>query len=236
MTVKARLAGHDFDLDVLREHFCKGDPSVDYDDDGYYLTSTEFGDTVDDVGALHSTAKVLLDRIIGITHMLDAGFRPVTLTGHFEDGNGSRHAVIMVDAIEGRSRLSGSVTITGGTARPKPPPPGPSYVRLAEKHTDVADVFRLLSSGGQEIGWVDLYKIFEIVRANVGGNQHLLEKGWVPKSEIKAFTGSANHPGASGDLARHARNSSDPPQSVMALQEARVMIRTLVSRWISTLS
>jgi hypothetical protein len=83
------------------------------------------------------------------------------------------------------------------------------------------------------LDWFDLYKIYEIVRANVGGQKPLEAKNWVRPSDLSAFSASANLPSISGAAARHARLSGDPKHT-MSLHQARTTINHLVAAWLRT--
>jgi hypothetical protein len=92
-----------------------------------------------------------------------------------------------------------------------------------------------LGSPDGELDWFALYKLYEIVRDNVGGGSVLLAKNWAARADIDAFTTSANHPGVSGDAARHARMPGTPRRRTMALPEAQDVIRRLLSGWLDSL-
>jgi len=60
--IKARLAGHEFDLVALGELFREGDPAVAADDEGYYFNFTAADDLMHDGSRLHEVASSLLHR------------------------------------------------------------------------------------------------------------------------------------------------------------------------------
>jgi hypothetical protein len=59
------------------------------------------------------------------------------------------------------------------------------------------------------LGWVELYKVFEIVRDSAPKADLAT---MVNAGDLKAFTASANRPDISGSDARHARIAGDPPK------------------------
>ncbi|MFE3269738.1 hypothetical protein [Streptomyces sp. NPDC059215] len=242
MAVKARLDGHAFDLDTLCELFAAGDPQVNKESDGlYYLASCELDGLIDDAGPLVETASLLLRRVVGVARALDSSFRPVTLTSQFTDdsGGGKRHHVVAAATMEIRARMSATGVVTAADQSPPPPPPppqGPMYMELIKAHADVAEVLDILGRPSVSMTWVDLYKVYEIVRHNVGSDKALKGKGWVPDSDISAFTGSANRPDVSGSEARHARLPGAFPKRTMTLAEGEAFIRTLVVAWWDSLS
>ncbi len=237
MAVKGRLEGHSFDLDTLARQLPQGDPHVAVDDEGYYLTSAMLDGLMHDGGKLYEVASSLLRRANGAARALSSGFRPVRLVGRFSDDTGAHHVVVLAETAEARGEAFDVTVVAGGKQQQAPPPPGPKYVQLAQKHKDVAEALDILGKQSPSLDWVDLYKLYEIVRHNVGGEDALIAKDWVPRADIKAFTVSANRPDISGDEARHARIPGPPPKStrVMTLAEAQHTIPTLVAHWLDSL-
>ncbi|NUV64874.1 hypothetical protein [Streptomyces sp. CAI-85] len=243
MTVKAKLEGHPFDLDALMELFRDGDPKVSKEKDGYYLSSAELEGLMGDGGRLIEVANRLLQRVTGVARILDSSFRPVSLPGTFvEDdgaGNGRRHHIVQAETVEARFNAKAVAVVMDGQSsvpRPAPPPEGPGFLRLAMSHTDVAEALTILGQFSVSLSWVDLYKLYEIVRDSVGSEQALKAKKWVPDAELSAFKASANRPDVSGSAARHARMGGGPPKLTMTLAAGEDFIRRLVAAWWNSLS
>lgn len=123
-----------------------------------------------------------------------------------------------------------------------PPAPRPGYLDLATKDLDVDEVLEILGTADPAPGWVDLYKVLEIVCKNVTGLSglkglpQLKKMGWVSSKELEAFKTSANHQAISGDRARHARMEGTPPPSrALTLVEARQVISVMVKAWMDWL-
>jgi hypothetical protein len=250
VAVKARLEGHSLDLDTLARLFRQGDPHVGVDDKDYFLTSARLDGLIDDGSKLYEVASSLLLTVNGAARVLDSGFRPVRLTLTFSDDTGASPDIVLVPpgSAELNMRIVAGVVANGvqvldaeGEASAEqqqaPPPPGPEYVELAKNNRDVGEALKILGKENPSLDWNDLYKVYEIVRANVGNEETLIAKDWVPKDDIKAFTASANRPDISGDEARHARVSSSPPRRTrpMTRSEAQQLITKLVGRWVESL-
>lgn len=117
------------------------------------------------------------------------------------------------------------------------PPRGTRYAQVAKTHPDVAEVLAILGAGEDHLNWRDhLYRVFEIIRHNVGGHDALIAKGWNSREDISAFTVSANSPRVSGEAARHARLNGGVPKRAMGLDEGRSFISQLVLAWMDDLS
>ncbi|TGB14397.1 hypothetical protein [Streptomyces sp. MZ04] len=239
MTVMARLEGNVFDLDALVELFAEGEPQVSKEAEGYYLASAELEGLIDDGGRLLATASQLLQHTTGVARALDSSFRPVTLSGQFVDtsGEGKRHHVVVAGTAEVRCKAM-AVGVVTAASQPAPlaPPPGPALLQLARGHADVADALDILGQSSVSLSWNDLWKVFEIVRHNVGGGEALAGKGWTSPADAKAFKQSANHPAISGAAARHARRSDTPSGQTMTLAEGEGFIRQLVVAWWDSLA
>jgi hypothetical protein len=229
MVTKAFLKGNPVDLDALVDLFREGDPRIAADDNGFYVTSVAF-DALDNGPAFHATASSALLRINGVARALDGNFRPVSLVGRFTDSTGQTHVVATPDTVEARSQAMPPV-VQGAVELPLPSPPGPAYFNLAESHPDVADAQAILGKPLASLGWDDLYKLFEIVRENVGSERALEKKRWADKKDLSSFRASANRPDLSGEDARHARMSGGSPSYSMSLSEARALISRIMVAW-----
>lgn len=234
MPWKAWLEGHPFDLESLAETFRDGEPTVAEDpSEGFYVQSAtlEGSDGTPD----HVAAQALVKRINGIGRAVDQDFRPVRLVGRYTTPDGKISHVVSADTAEARFRARASAVVVGGNPAPLPPPKGPRYARLAEQDTDVAHVLRILGQP-EPLDWYDLYKVWEILEQAIGGKEEVERRGWATKADINRFTASADHPGLSGDAARHARAKGRPPRPAlkMPLSQADAMMRRLAANWIES--
>ncbi|WP_162834189.1 hypothetical protein [Amycolatopsis circi] len=237
MTVRAWLTGRTSDLEILARHFDGRKPTVGRgDDDNFYLASDPFDDLFDQGDALHEAAKCEIALVNGITSALEQSFQPVELTGRFDDDSGRRHGVVFAElAIGVTATASVTATVNGKEVLP-PPSQAPELVAVARDHPDATEALSILTKAKGDAGWADLYKVFEIIRENVGGQPRLIEKQWKTKIEISAFTASANSPHVSGSAARHARMQAGKPQHTMSLSEGRAMISDLLIAWLQALA
>ncbi|MFZ2238405.1 MAG: hypothetical protein WAV90_02540 [Gordonia amarae] len=119
-----------------------------------------------------------------------------------------------------------------GIVIPHPPAPWPGYLELAQTNPDVSEALTLLGQSSTP-GWVELYKVHEIVRDSIKPNK-IYEIGWADKATDSAFTGSANLPGVSGSDALHARRAGSPTNT-MTNDRARAYIGRLVAMWLDKL-
>jgi hypothetical protein len=155
-----------------------------------------------------------------------------------------RHVAITLEPVASDARVAGLTRLTcyrkarGVGLRilaPEPPPPAPHFVQLSASDPTVAEVMTILGAE-RTLGWVDLYKVFEIIEHDVGGRRVLVKKGWTTSRQAENFTLSANRKDVSGESARHARNRGLPPDPsrAMTLEHGLEWVRTVTNRWLES--
>lgn len=100
---------------------------------------------------------------------------------------------------------------------------------LARTDKDVCEALRLFSL--RDDPFMNLHKIFEILREDSGGVDAIVHRFGTSRKEIKRFTATANHP-ATGRQSRHARLKADPVHSPMSSSEARNFVHSILKSWI----
>lgn len=227
MNWSAHLEGNSHDLIILADLFPAGEPTVGRVGDGYHVKSSRF-ENVADASEVKARAAKVLETMHGVARMHDGSYRPVKLGTQFTTDDGDLTSVILVDSIEAWSSLRGPMIRLDGEVRPPSPPQGPKYYALAESDPSVADAFRYF---GLPPSWVTLYKVYEVISNDVGGQSTLVDRGWAPKTRISTFTESACRPEISGDEARHARLGGKASGWTMTIGEAQDFVRELSHAW-----
>jgi hypothetical protein len=217
----------------LGEAFRTGDPLVAQDlPDGYYVEWSGLQDSDGQIDLV--SADALIKRINGVGRAIDQGFRPVRLQGRYTAPDGSTSLVFSGDTAEVRLKAWAGTVMVNGITAPEPPPRGPLYVKLSGLDPDVADALRVLGQP-DSLDWYDIYKVWEIIAHAAGGRQQVITRGWATNADIDRLTASANHPGISGDEARHARMPGTPePARTMTISEADALVRQLAATWIES--
>lgn len=127
--------------------------------------------------------------------------------------------------------LVAEVVVSGSEPPGRPPPVGPGQVGLAAFDRDVAEALALMGRT-PELGWIELWKVYEIVRHNIRPAK-VTSLGWVTTNDESAFTASANRPDISGQRARHARMPGHRPRRTMSERAGRQFISGLVAAWLA---
>jgi hypothetical protein len=118
-------------------------------------------------------------------------------------------------------------------SRPVPPPRSVVLSQLATTDAAVAKVMRLLSAA-DVAGWVGLYRIHEVIEADVGGENMLKRQNWGSGDDLKRFKHSANSVQVGGDKSRHGKEPQVPPKNPMTLAEAGAYVKYVVQAWLTT--
>lgn len=228
--MRARLTGHEFDLLDLADFFPTGDPRVVKDGDTFYIESAALNPAPGG-RPFYEAGPDLIRTLNGAARAMKVDFQLVEINGYVgDDGKATIYGV--GGAISGVTRIRATGTVIGpdGKPVPPPPPPGPGYLARASTDPDAAEVFAYLSRPDWPT-WYDLYKVYEVMRSSRKLTLARQAAGF-SKDEMSRFTRTANHPGASGAAARHARDSSEPPENPMTLQEGDVFIRQVIRAWL----
>jgi hypothetical protein len=206
---------------------CKSDAV--YEEDGYYLIADEF-QQLSDSGEVLKKANKLIKALQGIAYVHLDYNEPIEVHGALQiDDQGNKHMFIhLSSSISVRSRVTATATVyVDGKEVERSENPVANLLVAANKSAEVADALSFLT----EPIWFNLYKVYEIIRDDLGGERMLEKKAWANKKDIKRFTQSAQSREQLGDQARHASKKYRPADNPMFLDEAKGMVKNLVISW-----
>lgn len=187
---------------------------------------------------IYKRASLLVERINGIMRIRMGSFRNIGIEAVIQiDDQSVLHRSVWLHAEPGIMRMkSGPVTLKieplqeesiKGSREKASRAAVLSWPEIAERDNHVAKALRLFE---QELNWLNLYKISEVIFEDQG--KEIIEKGWATLEEVNLFRETANCCRAIGDAARHARDKDRPPAMPLALGEAQALIRRVASRWL----
>lgn len=238
---KVRLEGHTFDLNHLAQLDKSDFWSVAKFEDGYFLESPVFEHYYDHHD-VYGAATELLEKINGLVRLASSSYEPVKLGNalrRFDDDANKHDQYIILETIETKIRAGSlsKLTVSNPNGTVKEAPRAPT---LAEKgfptalnDENMVDALHYWSTF--ENSWYNLYKILEIIEADVGGQRELESVDWGgPRvsSEIVRFKRTANNNKVLGYDARHERSPYAPPANPMNLDNAVAFVRKLLHSWI----
>lgn len=231
-----RLKGEKFDLEDLPSLLRLPELSVTEDDGFYYLRSSEF-DSLNSPGEVCERGRALIKLINGAAKLYRDSFQGIAEDGVIlvEDDGKRHHYFYLEETLTIRSKTNAKVTVvkSDGTEFEYPidqPSHLESWLRLAQKQKVVADALHFY----REDSWISLYKVYEIVKEDVGGGDQIANKGWATKSALNRFRHTAQSRAALGDYARHAVDKGKPPSQPMSFSEAKSLIRNVLMEWLIT--
>jgi hypothetical protein len=227
-----RLTGDALDLQTLATSVRLPTLKIGQLDARYYLRADDFQDASPeqsrDVERRGEEILRVLNGAARIEHDNSHAVHVEAATIVHSDGRIQNFAHLSA-TVEARSRVAATVTKVGQPETVEPPE---SLIdRLAMRGLGDADVERALRIFGRDdADYRDLYYVFEIAEGAIGAE--MFANGTVTQAEINRFKHTAQSPTALGDAARHGREQQKPPANPMSLEEARDLIRRVVSAWL----
>ena len=238
---QVQIQGWASDLEHLERHFAAFPTRVikDERDGGFLYESTAF--------AACTTAQEVLDIadqefavLSGVLKLVRESPEPLRSGAVYrKNAAGGRDVFVQIrETVQLRAEI-GEVTVTvtdshgNVMTKPSPPPRTVLLAQLAASDAAVAKVLRLQSDEGAK-SWVGLYRIYEVVEADVGGQAALAKRRWGSASDLKRFKHSANSVTVAGDAARHGRESEKPPKHPMSPDEAAAYVGYVLQAWLAS--
>jgi hypothetical protein len=110
------------------------------------------------------------------------------------------------------------------------PPFSVSLMQLALVNDSVARVMGLLAKA-DAFTWVGLYRIHEVIEADLGGEKALIKRGFGSALQLKRFKHSSNYVAVADDSARHGKELTTPPTNPMSLDVAKAYVMYALQAW-----
>jgi hypothetical protein len=221
-------SGNAHDIDYILKHLSPVGIQVEKDNTGYLVLSHEGGEE-----QLQELREVVT--LINGLSCLELDSRTPLRINHCEVVSDEGVRLFIVEATEEfHVREFIEIEVKEGESSSCISLPGDRLdggFELAMRDDAVKNVFRLLADA--DFSWVNLYRVYEIVRADLGGEKELVSKGWANKKTLSLFTHTANSFSAIGGEARHAAEQNDPPPHPMTHGAAKALVTLLVHEWLN---
>lgn len=225
------LVGDEFDLEDLPWWLAGQDAYVAKRDGAFVLVvpSSIIGDHYEPVRAF---AKEQLELINGAGRLLSSSFRPLSLADKLfgVDSAGTvLHTVVAVNPAEMRVKAGSVRAMVGGKVQPDPREGAASpLLRAASLSPRASDALTIV--GRPTLTWSELYLLFELVQADVGGQ--MLDLGWISRGDANLFTHTANSYSTLRGDGRHGKDKGEPPADPMPHGVATTLVCGLVLAWL----
>jgi hypothetical protein len=225
------LVGDHFDLEDLPLWLAGQGVYVAERDGAFVLVipAAIIGDNYEPVRAF---AEEQIELINGVGRLLSAAFRPLSLADKLfgVDAAGTvLHTVVAVNPAEMRVKASSVRVVLGGKVQPDPREAVASpLLRAASLSPRARDALTIV--GRPTLTWSELYLLFELVQADVGGQ--MFDLGWISRGDANLFTHTANSYSTLRSDGRHGKDRGEPPAQSMPHGAATSLVRGLVLAWL----
>jgi hypothetical protein len=232
MKWEVQISGDVHDLGELAKSLTNDNLRIIERDGQFFLETIRFSELTTSEEVTAATSD-LLPMLTGASRLSLGGRTPIQIANIAkvrEDGSRSLFVKVQ-EEIHVRHTVSLGITKSDGSIEVvNPADKVPDWINAASKCPNVAKALRLL--GTHEHDWVSLYRLYEVIEADVGGIKKITSEGWATTKAISRFKHTANSPGAIGDSARHGKESRDPPLKSMDLGEAVALVKVILHNWL----
>jgi hypothetical protein len=238
---QVQINGRASDLDHLARHLTTADSRVirDATDGGFLYESAAFAACTDshEVLSIANSHLAVLSGILNVTRSSDQSLGSGAVLRSHADGRRDVFVAILATA-QARIEVGDVTAVTtdaSGTVVTLPARSTRTVTLAALAHRDeaVAKAMRLIAAVDFK-SWVGLYRVHEVIEADVGSEHALKRRAWGSAVDMKRFKHSANSVAVAGDAARHGREADTPPRRPMTLDEAVAYVTYLVQAWLAS--
>lgn len=238
---QVQVRGWASDLEHLTCHFASTPFRVFKDErDGGFLYESESFVTCQESEEVLKLANDELCILSGVLKMILGSTEPLRAGDVYRRNSlGGRDIFVgFQETLQVRAEL-GEVTVTRTDADGNVTTMSPSQPRtvaiaqLAATDASVAKIMRLLAAPDYK-SWVSMYRIHEVIEADVGSEHALKKRGWGSAQDLKRFKHSANSVTVAGDSARHGKEVERPPKHPMSVDEATAYLNYVLQSWLAS--
>lgn len=211
------------------------DPSCSIEIGDRVLLGSDRFKTCTTAGDVLRRAEIVVEALNGVAKLTVAARQPIRLRHRVIEvsQDGTRRSHVLASA-HSHAMFRMKATLTGVGVDGLPIPPQESFATLAMRLDRTnSNIHRALDHYGAGT-WGSFYKVFEIIKDDLGCEGELKKRNWVSWPNLKRFTRDAQAEGTAGKEARHAgsqyRSSSHP----MTKGEAAALIGRLLRAWIES--
>jgi len=221
-----KLSGNSFDLQELSKSLNSPELCISQENQKYVLKSSNF-DQLENAADVRKRAEEILSLLNGTAKLALGTQQKLTIDAVVEMRDDGKKVTVrfLSDTVYGRSSISTSVKTSNGNVQEiHPADPIPNWIRTARTDKNVAEIFRVL--GTSVLDWINLYRVYEIIKSDVGGKDKIADNGWATKGQIDLFKRTAQ-------AYRHGKlKGYTPPKKPMTLSEAESFVKKILRKWL----
>lgn len=222
-----KLKGDKFDILTLSSYLHNSTWQI-VDEDNIYYLYTKISDENTDYRLILKHGEEYLHFLNGAMKIVYPDLENVKIESFkIIKENGSKHYVMLCSPLKIRSRLHASLSKNGSAQDFESQTNIDFFIQKALQCKSVKDVLHFMNN----VTWSNLYKIFEIIRDDLGGQTAV--ETIIPKVKLSSFTQAAQSREYIGDEARHASSKFKRPKNEISLNEAHKIIAQLISSWVT---
>ena len=224
--VLEQLIGEKLDIEDLKTGLLSRVWTIAFEKEGYYLSS-KILDGLFNNREIVLKACEFIDIMNGAANILYSNHKNVEVGNLTIVGpNGSNHVLIAETGhFKLRSRVREHLSVKNNDTSQ---PIIETWLNKSNVNSNVKDALHFFS----EVTWWNLYKIYEIINEDIGGQRRLYKL--IDKDQIKLFTQAAQSRELLGDNARHASKKYAPPKVKLTLEQACHIIVVLFKKWVDS--
>jgi len=221
-----QILGNNLDLQELSKSLNSPELCISQEDQKYVLKSSNF-DQLKNAVDVRKRAEEILSLLNGTAKLALGTQQPLTIDAIVEIRDDGKKATVLFlsNTVHGGSSTSTSTKTDNGKVQENhPADPIPNWIRTAQTDKNVAEIFQVI--GTSVLNWINLYKVYEIIKSDVGGKDKIADNGWATKGQIDLFKQTAQ-PYRHGKLKNYV-----PPKKSMTLSEAEFLIKRILRSWL----
>jgi hypothetical protein len=228
------VTGDSIALQALEQSMRGEATSIARQSEKFVLTSDTFLES-DSAREVASKARAILSRLSAAARVTLGSEASLSVGGVYRvRDDGLRDYFLLAEPAQFRLRgIAPTIIVTRSDGSEEVSQPGDTaarWERVAQADGAVQKALRLRDR--EALGWVDLYRLYEVIEADVGRNA-IVAKGWARDSQIREFRHTANSVSAAGDDARHGHERIAPPARPMTIAAAKELIDAVLTGWVN---
>jgi hypothetical protein len=231
-----RLKGEQFDLEDFPKLFCLPEVRIIEENGTFYLESSEFK-ILTKAEDVRERGRAIIKLINGVAKFNRSDFQGISddvIILEKDDGKRKNYIFLEGKALI-RTKVWGKLTVLhyDNLKKVKIQTSISNYESLfkkVQKYKVVTDALNFY----KDDTWISFFKVYEIIGDDLNGKHKIIENNWATNSKVSRFTQTAQSRAVLGDSARHASKKYIPPIKPMTIVEARILIKSILSRWISS--